>query len=84
MQPLKTICALGFLALTLSGCADNALNGGYNGEAPMRMASIPAPATASSQARPDSVATAIRNEAAVSYVYRGGRDPVTGQATLQQ
>ena len=51
------------LAVTLTGCADNRMDGGYTGDT-----------------RSMSHLTAPQPEGTM-YVYRGGRDPVTGKAS---
>ena len=66
----------GGVAMSLTGCADDRLNGGYSGETrtmtrltapPQKMAPLQTPT-----AKTDSS----------QFVYRGGRDPVTGKAYL--
>ncbi len=52
------------LAITLTGCADNRMDGGYTGDT-----------------RSMSHLTAPQPEGTM-YVYRGGRDPVTGKASI--
>lgn len=57
------------LVLGLAGCSDGRLNGGYSGESMSHLQYVaPASAPASSDA---------------SYVYRGGRDPVSGEAAIR-
>jgi hypothetical protein len=63
------------LAATLSGCADNRMDGGYTGDS-RTMTRLTAPA----QPTPSSSQIAQNNSS--PYVYRGGRDPVTGKASL--
>lgn len=64
------------LATLLTGCADNRLNGGYTGE-PRNLTRLSPP---EDQAAPSQRQPAAINSA--EFVYRGGRDPVTGKASL--
>ena len=73
------------LALGLTGCADNRLDGGYSeGAPPMHVVTrhqVAAAANIPEEAAPEE---APSNEKAASpYVYKGGRDPVTGQAAIR-
>lgn len=56
------------LALGLTGCADNRLDGGY---------------TAGTRANMQLSATNTQPSNAMPYVYLGGRDPVTGEASIR-
>ena len=73
------------IAVSVSACSDSRLNGGYS-EAPMRpmwQSGSPSPASAQSWA---SGKTDSRDQSGTpgQYVYRGGRDPVTGTAYRTQ
>lgn len=78
MKPAITFAILSCCALTMAGCAETALNGGYTSEAPMQMTSIARPEVHHMEAT-----TAAGAEQPTTYAYRGGRDPVTGQAVLR-
>ena len=73
------------IAVSVSACSDSRLNGGYS-EAPMRpmwQSGSPTPSSAQSWASGN---TDSRDPAGSpgQYVYRGGRDPVTGAAYRTQ
>lgn len=74
------------LTVALSGCADNRMDGGYTDAVrPMNRLSTPAKqvAPAQSQLAPSPVTQSpVTQGNGPVYVYRGGRDPVTGNATL--
>lgn len=67
------------LAAALSGCADNRLNGGYNGGYPGEQHTI---TRLSATGREASAPSHVAQGSNSAYVYRGGRDPVTGKASL--
>ena len=76
-----TLLAATTFAAALSGCADNRMDGGYTGDVrPMNRLSAPAQQVAPAQSQVAQSPVAQGNGPA--YVYRGGRDPVTGKATL--
>ena len=68
-------------ALALAACANDPLNGGYNGEASRTLTTLN-PTLSSSQTGWQTAPPPAPSEHA-NFVYRGDRDPVTGQATLR-
>jgi hypothetical protein len=76
-RPTKIVLLLSAVTLAagLSGCADNRLDGGYTGEK-RTMTRLTAPA------QPAPAQTQVAHGDGPDYVYRGGRDPVTGKAYL--
>ncbi|MEQ1697777.1 MAG: hypothetical protein ABL901_18250 [Hyphomicrobiaceae bacterium] len=69
------LVSAGILATALTGCAANRTDGGYAGEA-RTMTRLTPPAQSSPVTPP------IAQGTGSAYVYRGGRDPITGKAYL--
>jgi hypothetical protein len=63
------------LAAALSACADNRMDGGYTGDT-RTMTRLTAPS------QPAPIHSKVAEGTSSIYVYRGGRDPVTGKAYL--